>query len=84
MANGHTMEAAEQCARDAGAIVKCSRCYEYHATNDDDAEQKAVRLAFRRRDDGERGFREMNDEQVREAVESAILNATDCRFRRDG
>jgi hypothetical protein len=73
MANGHTMETAEQCAKDAGAIVKCSRCYEYHAINDEAANQRAVTLALKSRDDGESGFREMSDEEVGEAVDSAIL-----------
>src|SRR6266446_4721860 len=70
MANSDTAAAAEDCAKDAGAIVKCSNSYEYRAVNDEAAEQEAVALALRRRDNGERGFRGMNDKDVRETVES--------------
>jgi hypothetical protein len=82
MANNDTTEAAEKCAKDAGAIVKCSSCYEYRATGDEYAGQRAVALALRRQDEGERGFRAMEDEEVKEAIESAIQDAGYCRCHR--
>jgi hypothetical protein len=79
VANGDAMETAQQCAEDAGAIVKCSSCYEYFvATGDEAAEQKAVAIALGRRDGGERGFRGMEDKEVTEVVEAAIQDAGYC------
>jgi hypothetical protein len=40
MANNDTTEAAEKCAKDAGAIVKCPSCNEYRATGDEYAGQR--------------------------------------------
>jgi hypothetical protein len=80
--NSDTMEEATECAKETGAITKCSNCYEHRAANDEIAEQKAVALALRRRDRQHRGFRGMSDAEVREAVESAIQDTADCRCRR--
>ena len=82
MANGDTMELAVQCAKHAGSIVKCPNCFEWCAAYDGRANQEAIVLAFRKRDELNRGFLGMADEKVRDLVESAIQDAGDCRCRR--
>jgi hypothetical protein len=79
MANSDTAAAAEQCAIDAGAIVKCRSCHEYFvSTSDEEAEQRAYSLALTRRDEGARGFRGIGDEEMMEIIEGTIQDATNC------
>jgi hypothetical protein len=70
------METARQCAKDAGAIIRCPICRGYDIQADDpEAEQNAYAMATNLWKDGSRGFRGMDRQDVMGAVKSAIVSA---------
>ena len=74
--NSDTMETAEQCAKDAGAIVSCSICHGYHiSAGDDDAERATYARATEEWKAGVRGFRGMSREDVMGVVKSVLQDA---------
>jgi hypothetical protein len=79
MPNSDTAETAEQCATDAGAIIKCPNCREYYISGDDGvAERSAYDLAHKVWKENDRGFRGMTWEDVKRTVDSVIQDAGDC------
>lgn len=74
--NSETQMLAEECAIEAGAIIKCDICHSnYIRAFDDDAERQAYARATNEWKSGSRGFRGMEREEVMEAVKSALEDA---------
>ena len=80
--NSETMEEAEECAKEAGAIVKCSRCRgHYIQTYNKGAILNAYNRAWRKwKSRSTRGFRGTWDD-ARDAVKSVLEDAGSCPLR---
>jgi hypothetical protein len=76
--NSDTQDTALECAREAGAIQKCSKCGGHDvAVNDDTLVKRAYKAAEKRRKDGDRGFRNLDPDEVRMAVDDVLQDAPD-------
>ena len=74
--NSDTMETAQQCAKDVGAIVQCPICHGYDIrADDDDAERAAYARATQEWKDGVRGYRGMPREEVMDVVKTVLQDA---------
>lgn len=74
--NSDTQETAEECAKDAGAIIKCPSCLGYDISAfDPEAESRAYAIATEAWKSGTRGFRNMAREEVMGVVKSALQDA---------
>ena len=74
--NSDMAEEATEIAKEAGAIVKCPKCYGHDiSVDDDDARVRAYKLAQKARRADSRGFRGMTAQDVREAIDAAIQDA---------
>jgi hypothetical protein len=80
MANSDTQELAEQCLKDAGAIVLCESCRDYYVDElDPDAESRAYAIATNEWKAESRGFRGMEREEVVTTIKSALRSTnTKC------
>lgn len=81
--NSDTQETAEECAKDAGAIIQCPSCHGYDiSAHDPEAESRAYAIATVAWKDGTRGFRNMSREEVvsvlKSALDSANINCPSC------
>jgi len=81
--NSDTRETADQCLREAGAIISCPGCGNYEVWADDrEAESNAYARATNKWKGGERGFRGMDREEVIALVKSALddvnINCPGC------
>ena len=71
--NDDTMETAEKCAKDAGAIVKCRTCgHENIRTFDREAERQTYARATNEWKFGGGGFRGMDLKEVKGTVKSVL------------
>ena len=71
--NNDTMEAAIECAKEAGAIIKCPKCSGHDiSVADDAAVQRAYALAKKAAKNNERGFRGMFPDEVRGVIDSVL------------
>jgi hypothetical protein len=76
MANSDTIATAEQCAKDASAIVLCETCCgNYVLACDPDAESHAYALATNQWKAESRGFRGMALKEVRHVVKGVLDDA---------
>ncbi len=74
--NSDTMEIAEQCAKDAGAIVPCATCGNSDVSaGDAEAESGAYARATNEWKAGGRGFRSMSREEVMGVVKLVLQDA---------
>ena len=74
--NSDTVLTAEQCAKDAGAIVSCPICHGCDIdAGDDDANRMAYARATEEWKAGGRGFRGMDREEVMDVVKSVLQDA---------
>lgn len=74
--NSDTRETAEQCAKEAGAIISCPVCGNHDVLADDDeAERNAYARATNELKAGVRGFRGMEREEVMAIVKSVLNDA---------
>ncbi len=77
--NSAAQEAAERCARDAGALVSCPGCHEYLVSaKDEKANRQTYALAVDAWLTGQRGFSSMTREEVMGVVKSVLEDADDC------
>jgi uncharacterized RDD family membrane protein YckC len=67
--NSDTQETALECAKEAGAIVKCRTCGEYDVcAYGEEAEKRAYVIAEQTRKMNERGFRGMSRQEVKDIL----------------
>jgi hypothetical protein len=80
MANSDTVETAEQCAKNAGAIVLCEICQgNYIVSGDSGARSMAYAYATQEWKAGSRGFRGMDRKEVMRSVQDVLEDAdTNC------
>jgi hypothetical protein len=80
--NGDTMEAAIECAKEAGAIVKCPKCSGHDiSVADDVAVRRAYALAKRAVKNNEPGFRGLSPDEVRGVIDSVLEDTPGECFR---
>jgi len=81
--NSDTMQDAETCAVEAGAIGKCPRCREHYVwTGSRKTDLSAYNRAWRAWKKQERGFRAMTWDEVKGIVKGVLEEArnSSCRF----
>jgi hypothetical protein len=67
------METAIECAKEAGAIVKCRKCSGHDfSVADDSAVRGAYVLAIKTSKTGDCGFRDMTPDEVRSVIDSVL------------
>jgi hypothetical protein len=77
--NSDTEETALECAKEAGAIVKCRTCREYYVNgSDDEAERRTYTIAEQKKKAQERGFRAMSRQEVKDLIKDVFQDAGSC------
>jgi hypothetical protein len=73
--NGDTEILVQQILAESGAVAKCPICHDFTIRSyDDDAEKRAYAMATNAWNDGDRGFRRMEREEVMSMIQKALIH----------
>jgi hypothetical protein len=77
--NSDTGLAAEECAKEAGALISCPVCHDcLISAGDPDADRIAYAIATNARKEGRRGFHGMDREEVMSIMKKMLENSSAC------